>query len=315
MEQERFVRVPFVSIAATSITQYFRTFDIKTNKFLPPKITLENGDEQEVKPPKFDAHKGILSEKAKRQLVRSVNNLLLSVDENILLDGRGKENVSFITLTLPSSQILSYSTSLIKFYHTDQEIKSKCLNQFLIEIKEKGVKNFVWVAEKQLNANIHFHILVDKNLDKDFVRTSWNRIINKLGYVDRYSQKMSELSFSEICQLRKKERKSELQLKKAFEYGIKTKWMQPNSTDTAPLQNVDNVSAYVAKYVSKGFGHEDKEVKKYIAALSAKYELSEFAIKQLYTIDGRIWQCSQSVSRSRKCVDFLEDSIKMKLIN
>ena len=60
--------------------------------------------------------------------------------------------LTFITLTLPSKQI-----------HSDNEIKSKCLNQFLIELKKNhSVSRYIWKAEKQENNNIHFHIIADK---------------------------------------------------------------------------------------------------------------------------------------------------------
>ena len=60
--------------------------------------------------------------------------------------------LALITLTLPSAQ-----------RHPDEEIKSKLLNQFLIELKNKfQVRDYIWKAEKQENGNIHFHILINK---------------------------------------------------------------------------------------------------------------------------------------------------------
>ncbi len=313
---ERFYKIPFVSISATSVTQYYRTLDSVTMKFLAPTKKNEFGIEEKIKPPVFSKHRGVLSEKGRRNLNRSINNFLLSVDSDILINGKGKDNIAFVTLTLPSSQIKSYSMHHIKHYHSDKEIKSKCFNQFLTEIKEnQGVKNFVWVAEKQINGNIHFHLLIDKNINSIYIRHLWNRIINKLGYVDRYAKKMRKLSFDDYKRLRSKENKSDEQLLKAYQYGVNTDWLQPNSTDIARLKKVQNIGAYISKYMTKGFGHSDNQIKKHIAELSAKYDLSDIAVKMMYTIEGRIWQCSRSVSRSRRCVDFLSDNYTKELSN
>jgi hypothetical protein len=86
--------------------------------------------------------------------------------------------ITFITLTLPSKQI-----------HTDNEIKKECLNQLLIEMaRYHKVTQYVWRAEYQKNGNIHFHILANSFIIWKEVRNRWNRIINKLGYVDRYRE-------------------------------------------------------------------------------------------------------------------------------
>ncbi len=311
---ERFYKIPFISISATSVTQYYRTLDAVTMDFLSPTKKNEFGVEEKIKPPVFSKHRGVLSEKGRRNLNRSINNFLLSVDSDILINGKGKDNIAFVTLTLPSSQIKSYSMHYIKHYHSDKEIKSKCFNQFLTEIKEnKGVKDFVWVAEKQINGNIHFHLLIDKNIDKNYIRTLWNRIINKLGYVDRYAEKMRKLTFEDYKKLRSKEKKSDEQLLKSFQYGIDTNWLDPNSTDIARLKKVQNIGAYISKYMTKGYGHSEGKIKKYVAELSSKYDLSDVAIKMMYTIEGRIWQCSRNVSRSRRCVDFLDDNYTKEL--
>ena len=130
-------------------------------------------------------------------------------------DSRLTFKLNMVTLTLSSKQI-----------HTDNEIKNKLLNQFLVELRYKHKCQFyLWRAESQGNGNIHFHIITDKYIPWNELRNGWNRIQNKLGYVDRFNEK----------------------------YKGKT----PNSTDIHSIWKVKNLSAYLAKYCTK----EDKNRK------------------------------------------------------
>jgi hypothetical protein len=88
---------------------------------------------------------GILSNQAKKRLKLAIEYFLFLNKPNNGKSGytgsHYNKKVTFITLTLPSKQI-----------HTDNEIKSKCLNQFLIEISRYNyISNYVWRAEYQKN--------------------------------------------------------------------------------------------------------------------------------------------------------------------
>lgn len=83
---------------------------------------------------------------------------------------------TFMTLTLASEQI-----------HSDNEIKRNCFQPFFTEIAKatKSTVNYVWRAESQHNGNIHFHILFDRYIDIKWARTTWNRLQDRLGYIER----------------------------------------------------------------------------------------------------------------------------------
>lgn len=120
-----------------------------------------------------------------------------------------KVKVAFITVTLPSAQV-----------HCDKVITKECLNQLLTEIKYyDGVKNYIWKAEAQENGNLHYHIAVDCPIDADILQRRWNRIINKLGYVDRYTEKTGKKN--------------------------------PPSTDIHKVKDVENIAAYISAYMAK----------------------------------------------------------------
>lgn len=189
---------------------------------------------------------GILSKQATKRLKLAIEYFLLLNRSNDKKSSKLRKSIdkqiTFITLTLPSKQI-----------HTDNEIKSKCLNQFLIEIsKYNYVSNYVWRAEYQENGNIHFHILVNRYICWRDLRYRWNRIINKLGYVDRYSENMKE--FHKDGFNVRKDLLNKWTLKqqlKAYKNGIQTNWRSPNSTDIHSLKLITNIKSYLTKYLTK----------------------------------------------------------------
>lgn len=83
-----------------------------------------------------------------------------------------KPSFNFITLTIPSTQI-----------HTDQEFKRKIFNVWLSKLRVLYPDfEYIWRCEKQLNGNIHFHIICNKYIPKAKVRYSWNSLLSKHGY-------------------------------------------------------------------------------------------------------------------------------------
>ena len=309
---DRFERVPFLSLSPTSTTLYYRTFDKKECEFTRPRRFLHDGIEVDAQPPVFKEHQGDLSSKAKRSLTRSVNMMLCGVDERLLLESKGTDKITFITLTLASSQIKAFHRDSVDFWADDKQIKRECFNQLLTELKElKGVTSYVWKAEKQINGNLHFHLLIDKKICWEWLRERWNALQNKFGFIDRYSEKMRVLTKDEYVSMRLKEYKNPtdkqlLQINKAWTEGVKCNWTNPNSTDIQTLKNIKNVSGYIAKYMSKDKGHDAKKTAEYQCQLTKEYELSPLVIKDMYTIKGRIWQCSRHISKSRHCVTFAE---------
>lgn len=260
---------PAISVSPISLTAYRLSVD--HNGFSPLKA-------KGIKPPLENQEKGFLSKKGQRSIRNAVYWFLYSVDKNLIIHGNGKKKVGFLTLTLPSEQ-----------KHSDKEIKSKCLNQFLTEIRsDYDVKKYIWKAEKQENGSLHFHILTDTFLPVLDIRDKWNRIINKLGYVHEYSKKMRSLSFSEYRDLRLSEIKRKVdasdlaRIKKAYKVGCSEKWRNPNSIDLESLKKVKNVGAYISKYMSKE--HKGK---------GDKTKLS---------VEGRLWFSSASVSKMKNLI-------------
>lgn len=123
-----------------------------------------------------------------------------------------KQNKIFhpiLTLTLPARQ-----------NHTDNEIKRSCLTRFVERIRYNyDVRFYYWVAEKQKNGNIHFHVLLDRFIPHNEVREIWNTRLETLNYISDFESKHGHRN--------------------------------PNSTDIQAIRNLAKSSDYVTKYTSK----------------------------------------------------------------
>lgn len=236
---------------------------------------------------------GQVSKVAKRKLGKAIDYLLLLADDKYInkqISGKAFTfKVAFITLTLPSKQ-----------EHTDNEIKRQCLNSFLIElIKYHKVKNYVWRAELQKNGNIHFHILIDKFVHWNDIRNRWNRIINKLGYVDRYRIKMKEF-FKDGFQVREDLIKwwPEKNQRAAYKANQLTDYHNPNSTDIHSLQKIRNIKLYLIKYLTK---QDEKPILP--SPNPAVYKIQK----------GRIWSASKNLQSLKGCQVPLDSELENEI--
>ena len=149
---------------------------------------------------------------------------------------------AFITLTLSSKWL-------------KKENYEGYVKKFIQTIKYKvGGFNHVWKSELQKNGNIHYHILTDKIIDWRIVRAVWNRI-QKI-HVDCYQIKMKEkykngYYFDTKLTNQKNEIIDEETQKKRYLYGKKCNWRNPNSTDIKIVDDVEQLGAYINKYLTK----------------------------------------------------------------
>lgn len=206
-----------------------------------------------------------LSEKSERKAKRAIKYMLFGTNYkkayNKKYNSTFQFKVNFITLTLASKQ-----------QHTTLELKEKLLNQFLIEAKKKWkVENYIWKFEQQKNGNAHWHILTDKWIPYNELKNTWNRIQNKLNYVNEFIQSGGHKS--------------------------------PNSTDIHSLRKINNVVGYVLKYMVK----PDTRPKLNVKRSTLEYQFSSDYHKNTLSINvkkylsrlagrGRLWTCSTQLS-------------------
>lgn len=239
-------------------------------------------DHQKWNIPDDNKSHGLISRKAESKIEDSIEYILMLSKKISVIPFTRKPRhhfrIGFVTLTLASKQM-----------HTDNEIKTLLLNQFLIEAKKKwGMRNYLWRAEAQKNGNIHFHILCDKFIPWSELRDTWNRIQNKLGYVNRYRDEMNRFHTGgfkvRTDLLRKWSYKDQI---RAWKYGSKNDWNSPNSTDVHSVRHISKLSAYLSKYIAKN--------------------------QPGRIIDGRLWGCSIKISSLRGAVTLVDNEVDQEL--
>ncbi len=297
------VAVPYVSISPSRITTFWR-YEPRRIKHSEENERLDlEGNEKTTnnRPPKFKAHSGLISKKAGKRINNAIDWLLLLARNKKVFNVSTKKTftfkVSFVTLTLSSKQI-----------HSDNEIKKELLNQFLTEARKRWkVDKYVWRAEKQMNGNIHFHIVIDKFIDHRHLRITWNRIQNKLGYIDRYSENQKNF-FKNGFKFRGslKETWSYANQKKAYYLGKACNFKNPNSTDVHKVHGIKNLAAYLSKYCTK---NPPSKISKPLrvpesANLKAYTSFSYYDCKPIteFTVplvSGKSWGLSQSLSKMK----------------
>lgn len=261
-----------IAFSPNSAVQYHRqSFD--PTAFRPPFPRVQVA--------KNSRSKNELSKAAKKRLSAAVNWISFLSKKRRVSYGTGLEvsdfKISFVTLTLPGKQM-----------HKHSEITKLCLNQFLVQIRRyNGVKNYVWKAELQKNGNIHYHLTIDRFVHYAKIRRLWNQAIAKLGYIKEYQSRMRPLSFDDYCYWQRQNGVHDLErLKKSFAYGQQNDWSSPNTTDVRNVKNVKDFGAYISKYLSKNIGDASK---------------TGVVADSLDELSGRLWFCSQSLSRLGKC--------------
>jgi hypothetical protein len=289
MSHQNFDVIPYFTIHPSCINLY--------NRIEPSIPHSQYVSYHDIKK-EINIQTGNLSVNANRKIKRAIDyTLLLSNDKIVNINESGKYfkfKIALITLTLSSIQI-----------HTDNEIKDILLNQLLVELRRVyKIKHYVWRAEKQQNNNIHFHILTNKFIPWNDLRNRWNRIQQKLGYIDRYRDQMRNFHKDGFTVrkdlLENWSYKSQL---KAYKEGLKCDWDNPNSVDIHSVRFVQNIKQYVTKYMAKDSLNmlESKYYKELLIKLKNKIELNaseQILFKELSSkiVQGRLWGCSEILS-------------------
>lgn len=227
-----------------------------------------------------------ISPQAQKNLVDKVHWLYHLAKSRYVKSYSGKEifnfKINFITLTLPSKQV-----------HPTSQITNECFNHFLTEVRQRcDLENYVWRLEFQGNGNVHYHIITDTYLDYFFVQKIWNRIINKLGYVDTFSNNMSGMSLHQYVDKYSKNASNDFPtLAKRYAKGISEKWQNPPSVDVKNCTSEKSIGAYISKYFSKS--KDANAIQNPLDNAANSFGL-------------RLWFCSRSLSQLKGVVDYIE---------
>ena len=225
---------------------------------------------------------GLMSHKANKRVRLAIDWMIYLAKDKPLYSAEKKSKyqfkLNFLTLTLPSKQ-----------KHSDNEIKATLLNQFLVELRHKyKVQNYLWRAESQANGNIHFHIVCDTFVPWRTLRTDWNRITEKLGYVSGFTANTGK--------------------------------HDQNSTDVHSINAIKNLSGYLSKYCSKNSkGYTVLATKasfqpfKPISWLSYKHPVLQKNAKFYRQIHGKLWGLSTNLSKYQTAKSEVHGRIEAEL--
>ena len=269
--------LPCVKIYPNYLVQYYERQHIKLHAsisdyyFESRQRSLDNLKE--------NASEGTMSSKSSKALKVAVNWLNhLSVNQKVYcaeLSRDVKFKLNFITLTLPVPQVSGYCDNygnyidisdcssfvsdvnnckgVFDFNYTDDFCKHELLNHFLVLLRRDfKVHNYIWRAETQKNGNIHFHITLNKFLYAKDLRDAWNKVLSKTEMLKNYQNKFKNMSFEDYCIYRHKFGRSKTKnLRTAFDFGVKTNWLSPNTTDIHAVYKIKNIAAYLCEYLTK----------------------------------------------------------------
>lgn len=97
---------------------------------------------------------------------------------------RGRPYPTMVTLTLPIPQ-----------HHSDRDIYRSCLMPWLQRMRRSyGIVHYVWRAEAQENGNLHYHVLLDRYVDKRILQLTWCMDLDALDYRADYAAETGSLT-------------------------------------------------------------------------------------------------------------------------
>jgi len=244
-----------------------------------------DGLKENRKPPSaFVTKNEIQSTKSMTRLKNAVNWMLLFADKKRVFSKKDNKSfyfrLAFITLTLPSKQ-----------QHPDEVIKEKCLQPFLLWLHRYYNSLYVWKAESQLNGNIHFHITIDTYVPWKSIRAKWNKLTAKLNYCKVFQDGTNDRGDA-ATQI-----KAVLSEKKCANDigGYMSKKDQVHKKDIAWFKKWLHDGGPIPK------AYEDANV-------HCKFDAEKQSSKQDTTwykrvIDGRLWGCSEALSKIKIFLD------------
>lgn len=122
----------------------------------------------------------------------------------------------------------------------DDQAAVNLLGKFFDAVKLKyGKFHYIWVAERQGNGNIHFHLLADKRFELSYCNALWIKQQKESGIVNYKSEQ----------KIYKETGKTFADMFRSKDYTGIQKYLNP--FDAKTVKTIDGVSAYLTNYVTK----------------------------------------------------------------
>ena len=215
------------------------------------------------------AYSGQVTEGAKKRIQKAIDILVQKSPTRMKFNPvTGKYfpfRISFATLTFSTKKLLD-----------TKEIYRTMLKPLLRKLRKRDQFSYVWKAEFQSNVDyqgkhkehggqLHYHIASNQVIPWNVLRKEWNHLQRKNGHLE--------------------------------EFGLRFGHYNPNSVDIHSTYKVQNLAAYLGKYMGKDDRIEGKE--------GTEYEGKK--------VDGKVWDCSTDLKKQRfsfELSSYTEDKIK-----
>ena len=180
---------------------------------------------------------GEITAGAKKRLTKAISLLVQSAPEKWIYNPVTKKN---------QHHKISFITLTLPNIDTAKDAKftHKYLLQPMLRILRNNykMKSYVWKCELQKNESIHYHITTDLFMPWEQLRQHWNALLEKNSMLDAFKEK----------------------------YGHDN----PNSVDIHSVNKVNDLEAYLVKYISKEYQNSSK-------------------------LAGKVWDCSKNLKESK----------------
>lgn len=211
----------------------------------PPKEKIKN--QKSLDNLKKNMHGGKLSNKALSKMANAIDWLLASATTKEVFQKSTGKTFQF------KINFITLTLPDTCREVTDDEFKNKLCKLFFNDLRKYyELNNYIWKIEFQKNGKLHLHFTSDTFIHHATLRRVWNKHLKNAGLMDDFKKKFGHDN--------------------------------PNSTDVHSVYAIDNLAAYLMKYISK----QDEQLSK---------------------IKGRIWGCSQKLSKALKTRVVVEPNV------
>lgn len=209
-----------------------------------PKNLFSNARVKNEANLKKNKHNSILSDKAKKRICNAINWLVVSAKSKSVYHKHSGKRFNF------KVNLITLTIPDTQERVSESFFKTKLIHPWIVYMKKyHNLRNYVWKIEFHKSGKLHVHITSDTYIDAYIIRHHWNRILDSNGLMSDFFKKF--------------------------------KHKNPNSTDVHAVWKVENLAAYLAKYLSKNEQNTE-------------------------TVTGRIWSCNYELSDKRKCHVFID---------
>jgi hypothetical protein len=142
------------------------------------------------------------------------------------------------------SHVVDFTFCTLTFIAPVQDNKGMdILNVWFATIKKRyGKFNYIWVAERQDNGNIHFHMIADKRFPIGYINSLW--VKNQMEH--------GVINVTAVKKLRQDHNTTFSKLHKDLKYNLVSQYLNP--VDIKTVKTIDGISCYLTNYVTKNEG-------------------------------------------------------------